>query len=135
MLPPYYFYWFRIDNKHMTKPWLDQALMDSAYGSDIFRGHKLNPTPPLSNFMHTHLTIYLNELRFCDMSKIFLIKLVDFKHESIIFKLILNSRPITNGVSWGPQKSYPIGSDVLTFFYTNKPGSQKTPKWVSGPQL
>ena len=20
MLPPYYFYWFRIDNKHMTEP-------------------------------------------------------------------------------------------------------------------
>ena len=30
MLPPYYFYWFRIDNKHMTEPWLDQALMDSS---------------------------------------------------------------------------------------------------------
>ena len=30
MLPPYYFYWFRIDNKHMTEPWLDQALMKSA---------------------------------------------------------------------------------------------------------
>ena len=25
------FYWFRIDNKHMTEPWLDQALMESAY--------------------------------------------------------------------------------------------------------
>ena len=33
MLPPYYFYWFRIDNKHMTEPWLDQALMNSAYRS------------------------------------------------------------------------------------------------------
>ena len=33
MLPPYYFYWFRIDNKHMTEPWLDQALIDSAYRS------------------------------------------------------------------------------------------------------
>ena len=33
MLPPYYLYWFRIDNKHMTEPWLDQALMDSAYRS------------------------------------------------------------------------------------------------------
>ena len=30
MLPPNYFYWFRIDNKHMTEPWLDQALLDSA---------------------------------------------------------------------------------------------------------
>ena len=28
MLPPYYFYWFRIDNKHMAEPWMDQALMD-----------------------------------------------------------------------------------------------------------
>ena len=28
MLPPCNFYWFRIDNKHMNKPWLDQALMD-----------------------------------------------------------------------------------------------------------
>ena len=36
MLPPYYFYWFRIDNKHMTEPWLDQALMDSAYMSVPF---------------------------------------------------------------------------------------------------
>ena len=35
MLPPYYFYWFRIDNKHMTEPWLDQALMDSAYRSGL----------------------------------------------------------------------------------------------------
>ena len=25
MLTTYYFYWFRIDNKHMTEPWLDQA--------------------------------------------------------------------------------------------------------------
>ena len=31
MLPPFYFYWFRIDNKHMTEPWLDQALMESTY--------------------------------------------------------------------------------------------------------
>ena len=33
MLPLYYFYWFRIDNKYMTEPWLDQALMDLAYRS------------------------------------------------------------------------------------------------------
>jgi len=33
MLPPSNFYWFRIDNKHMTEPWLDQALMDSEYRS------------------------------------------------------------------------------------------------------
>ena len=31
MFPPYYFCWFRIDDKYMTEPWLDQALMDSAY--------------------------------------------------------------------------------------------------------
>ena len=31
MFPPYYFYWFRLDNKHITKPRLDQALMD--YGA------------------------------------------------------------------------------------------------------
>ena len=30
MLPPDYFYWFRIDNKHKTEPWLDPALMESA---------------------------------------------------------------------------------------------------------
>ena len=35
MLPPYYFYWFKIDTKHMTEPWLDQALMDSAFRSLI----------------------------------------------------------------------------------------------------
>ena len=29
------FNWFRIDNKHMTEPWLNQVLMDSAYRSDI----------------------------------------------------------------------------------------------------
>ena len=34
MLSPYYFCWFRIDNKHMAEPWLDQALMDSAYKSE-----------------------------------------------------------------------------------------------------
>ena len=34
MLSLYYFYWFRIDIKHMIEPWLDQALMDSAYRSD-----------------------------------------------------------------------------------------------------
>ena len=33
MLPLYYFYWFRKDNKHMTEPWLDQALMDLGYRS------------------------------------------------------------------------------------------------------
>ena len=32
MLPPCNFYWFRIDNKHMAEPWLDQALIDSAIG-------------------------------------------------------------------------------------------------------
>ena len=36
MLPLYYFYWFRIDNKHMTEPWLDQALMDLSYMSVPF---------------------------------------------------------------------------------------------------
>ena len=35
MLPPYYFYWSRIDNKHMTEPWLDQTLMDSAFRSGV----------------------------------------------------------------------------------------------------
>ena len=35
MLLPYYFYWFRIDIKHMTLPWLEKALMDLAYRSDI----------------------------------------------------------------------------------------------------
>jgi len=33
MLPQYNFYWFRIDNKHMAEPWLNQRLMDSAYRS------------------------------------------------------------------------------------------------------
>ena len=35
MLPPCNFYWFRLDIKHMAEPWLDQALMCSAYKSDI----------------------------------------------------------------------------------------------------
>ena len=35
MLPPYYFYWFRIDIKHMTEPSSDQVLIDSAYRSAI----------------------------------------------------------------------------------------------------
>ena len=34
MLPPNYFYWFRIDNKHMTESWLDQAPIDLAYRSE-----------------------------------------------------------------------------------------------------
>jgi len=34
MSPLNYFYWFRIDNKHMTEPWLDQVLMDSAYRNE-----------------------------------------------------------------------------------------------------
>ena len=34
-VPPYYFYWSRIDNKHMTEPWLDQTLMDSAFRSGV----------------------------------------------------------------------------------------------------
>ena len=29
------FYWFRIDTKHLTEPWLDQALMESAYKWDV----------------------------------------------------------------------------------------------------
>ena len=33
-LPPNYFYWFRINIKHMTEPWLDQAIMDPAYRSE-----------------------------------------------------------------------------------------------------
>ena len=32
MLSPYYFYWFRIDNKYKTEPWLDQALLDRHTG-------------------------------------------------------------------------------------------------------
>ena len=35
MLPPYNLYRFRIDNKHMTELWLDQALMELAYKCDI----------------------------------------------------------------------------------------------------
>ena len=35
MLPSFNFYWFRIDNKHMTEPWLDQVLMDSAYRNEM----------------------------------------------------------------------------------------------------
>ena len=31
MLTSCNFYWFRIDNKHMTEPRLDQELMESAY--------------------------------------------------------------------------------------------------------
>jgi len=34
MLPQHNFFWSRIDNKHMTEPWLDQALMESAYSVD-----------------------------------------------------------------------------------------------------
>ena len=26
-----YLYWFRIDTKHITEPWLDQTLMESTY--------------------------------------------------------------------------------------------------------
>ncbi len=36
MLPLFNFYWFRIDTKHMTEPWFDQSLMDSAYRSKRF---------------------------------------------------------------------------------------------------
>ena len=36
MLPPYNLYWFRIDNKHITEPWLDQALMKSAYKCVVY---------------------------------------------------------------------------------------------------
>ena len=35
MFPPYNFYWFRINTKHMAEPWLDQALMDSEYKSAV----------------------------------------------------------------------------------------------------
>ena len=42
MLPPYYFFWLRIDIKHMTETWLDQELMDSAYRSAAIT------TPPLT---------------------------------------------------------------------------------------
>ena len=31
MILPCNFYWFRIDNKHLTQPWLDLTLLDSAY--------------------------------------------------------------------------------------------------------
>ena len=36
------FYWFRIDNKHMTEPGLDQALMESTYNLQVPRGVKEN---------------------------------------------------------------------------------------------
>ena len=35
MFPPYNFYWFKINTKHMAEPWLDQALMDSEYKSAV----------------------------------------------------------------------------------------------------
>ena len=42
MLPPYHFYWFRIDIKHMTESWFDEALMDSEYRSaDVKSTHLL----------------------------------------------------------------------------------------------
>ena len=45
MLPPYYFYWFRIDNKHMTEPWLD-----SAYRSDYCAVWKNQCFPVIAGF-------------------------------------------------------------------------------------
>ena len=41
MLPQCNFYWFRIDTKHMTEPWLVQALMESAYKCDRFSSPSL----------------------------------------------------------------------------------------------
>ena len=56
MLPLYYFSWFRIDNKHMTEPWLDQALMDSAYRSEpLEKVLELNPLYKPENY---HVIFY-----------------------------------------------------------------------------
>ena len=115
MLPPQYFYWFRIDNKHMTEPWLDQALMDSAYRSDIFPGHKLIPTPPpFQLYAHTHYQI----LKWT----VVLWKVVE------LFKAYdKNSRPIPNGVSWGPQKIVPDWFRRFDFFSQTNPQANKHP--------
>ena len=46
MLPSYYFYWSRIDNKHMTESSLDQALMAymnvPCYYKDLFTHKDIN---------------------------------------------------------------------------------------------
>ena len=53
MLAPCNFYWYRIDNKHMTEPWLDQALMESVYKSAT--SHYL---------INTHSVVVLWKIRF-----------------------------------------------------------------------
>ena len=65
MLPPNYFYWFRIDNNHMTEPWLDQALMGSAYRSGE-PGEKDECTQDLkSSNVELILCLYNKGLRTC----------------------------------------------------------------------
>ena len=60
------FYWFRIDTKHMTEPWLGQALMDSAYSSVLeqsynFKCSMKQKTQQLYSWKlkPTHFTKYL----------------------------------------------------------------------------
>ena len=60
MLPPYYFYWFRIDNKHMTEPWLDQGLMDLAYRSVIHTWEYCESCIWIDTYLRIQRELYLD---------------------------------------------------------------------------
>ena len=55
MLPPYY--WFRMDNKHMTEPWLDEALMNAAYRSGLIVYFKILFKNYLKDFFRNKWTL------------------------------------------------------------------------------
>jgi len=49
-------YWFRIDTKHMTEPWLDQALMDLA----VYQGVCICTFQEVWIHVYLHLNIYVH---------------------------------------------------------------------------
>ena len=64
MLPPYNLYWFRIDNKHMTGPLLDQALMESAYKCELCSDIQTNKQAPWNPALSGWFSIKVNPLNF-----------------------------------------------------------------------
>ena len=92
MLPSYYFYWFRIDNKHMTEPWLDQALMYSAYRSGLLRTYN-TPYCELDKIRNSMKLMWLNWCNFvtsrpflfyaCEKQIYILINIINSKDDNL----------------------------------------------------
>ena len=91
MLPPCNFYWFRIDTKHITEPWLDQTLMDLAYN-------------------HTRVTLWTLVL----LTYTFVIKSYNWNRSKFYFK---NQSSMPSPLAPDPIRVQPC---VWCLFWTNR---------------